>query len=532
MYKLIIVDDEQKIRTGIAAGIPWDELGFMVTGVCANGLEALQIIEKDCPNVVLSDIRMPLMDGIELMQIINQRYPHIKVIILSGFNDFEYLNMSIKNRVIEYLLKPTDVDEFKAVFKGVKEQLDLEEEQRREYDTLNRVGKEARLRMGITKLLHGFYGSRDFGEVPVFEQGFLWSVMLLQITETDENDSTSYYKMYEEVTKACNNFSSNPSSYTGAYIWNYDEYLIGILWGREEEGGAKSLYEYAEALKEYLIRKFPISITIGVSSLVKEIKMLAECYRQSICCINQKVLMNTKNRILFYSDLPDKNEDQYSRFFNEEKLLKCVIGQDKVGIEEELERFFFGFRGKAMKDVGYVDQISVASLYHIVRKLKNYGLLSLEHIKVSVENYAESSGKYDLEGKQQALKQVFLQISDEFLRMQEKNKKSSSLVKEIRGIIDKEFSDNMMSLEYVAERVRKHPTYISTLFKEELGCRFSDYVVQKRLDKSLELLQDSKIKIYEISKGLGWADVSNFIRMFKRRYGMSPNEYRNLSGKG
>lgn len=111
MYKLLVVEDEKAIAYGIANSIEWEKWGFVISGVCGNGIEALEQIEKDKPHVVLSDIRMPEMDGMELMQHLNQRYPEIKIIILSGYNDFEYLQMSIKNRVMEYLLKPTDLDE-------------------------------------------------------------------------------------------------------------------------------------------------------------------------------------------------------------------------------------------------------------------------------------------------------------------------------------------------------------------------------------------------------------------------------------
>ena len=97
MYRLLIVDDEQSIRSGIIKGNPWNEWGFEIVGDAADGFEALRIIEQTAPDVILSDIRMPNMDGIELMQYVNKNYPQIKMVILSGYSDFEYLNMSIKH---------------------------------------------------------------------------------------------------------------------------------------------------------------------------------------------------------------------------------------------------------------------------------------------------------------------------------------------------------------------------------------------------------------------------------------------------
>ena len=130
MYRLMIVEDEQAIAQGIANSLPWEEWGFQISRVCSNGEEALEAIAVECPDLVLSDIRMPKMDGLELMKRLNKEYPHIRIVILSGYNDFEYLQTAIQNGVSEYLLKPTDIDEFEEVFRKMKKKLDEDVERR------------------------------------------------------------------------------------------------------------------------------------------------------------------------------------------------------------------------------------------------------------------------------------------------------------------------------------------------------------------------------------------------------------------
>lgn len=126
MYRLIIADDEENIRNGMAHSLPWREWGYEVVALCASGQEVLDQMESARPDVVLSDIRMPGMDGVELMQRLSRDYPQVKIVILSGYSDFKYLNMSIRNHVAEYLLKPTDVDDFEETFRRLKASMDHE----------------------------------------------------------------------------------------------------------------------------------------------------------------------------------------------------------------------------------------------------------------------------------------------------------------------------------------------------------------------------------------------------------------------
>ena len=126
MYRLIIADDEENIRNGMAHSLPWREWGYEVAALCASGQEVLDQMESARPDVVLSDIRMPGMDGVELMQRLSRDYPQVKIVILSGYSDFKYLNMSIRNHVAEYLLKPTDIDDFEETFRRLKASMDHE----------------------------------------------------------------------------------------------------------------------------------------------------------------------------------------------------------------------------------------------------------------------------------------------------------------------------------------------------------------------------------------------------------------------
>ncbi len=155
MYKLIVVDDETVIRRGLVHGNPWESWGFTIVGQAEDGLDAIQKIEEQQPDVVLTDIRMPKYDGIQLMEYLNAYFPEIKIIILSGYSDFEYMNKSIKNNVFDYLLKPTQEEDFIELFSRLKEKLDSEKEEKASIKELEWAQQLLHLNaslMGVTKL--------------------------------------------------------------------------------------------------------------------------------------------------------------------------------------------------------------------------------------------------------------------------------------------------------------------------------------------------------------------------------------------
>ena len=136
LYRIILVDDEEEVRKGIIKKINWETLGFEVVGDAENGQDALEKIEQLEPDVIMTDIRMPYMDGLELIAKIRQKYPSMKVLIFSGYDDFEYAQQAIKLNVTEYILKPVNVEELTEILTRVRENLDKEIEQRRNLDLL------------------------------------------------------------------------------------------------------------------------------------------------------------------------------------------------------------------------------------------------------------------------------------------------------------------------------------------------------------------------------------------------------------
>ena len=381
MYRLLIVDDEEDIRSGMSKGIPWSEWGFTVVGVAENGEEAVFLTEKEKPDVVLSDIRMPKMDGIELMQYLHDNLPEIKIVILSGYNDLEYLNMAIKNQVTEYMLKPTDIDEFEQLFRKIRQNLDEEKNRREE---LNQLKLAAMQRQALSyetvlnNLLDGYVGdSQEYDWKQELEkEGMDFNACVMVVLDTapeNEDNKDDSYRLKQRIIRYCN---SRQMQWVGRFFLYRGRHIVGLVTLEQMQ------FEEPES----------------------ELRLLCQCI-------------------------------------------------------EEMQAEIGDIYGMALR----------AGISNLCRDERTLPLETEARM---------SSMEPDLLNNQ---------------------KKSNLLVTAVREYLDSEFSSNMLSLETVAERFNRNPAYISKVFKKGTGFNFSDYITQKRMEKSKALLRDMSLKVYEIA---------------------------------
>ena len=384
MYRLLIVDDEEDIRSGMSKGIPWSEWGFTVVGVAENGEEAVFLTEKEKPDVVLSDIRMPKMDGIELMQYLHDNLPEIKIVILSGYNDLEYLNMAIKNQVTEYMLKPTDIDEFEQLFRKIRQNLDEEKNRREE---LNQLKLAAMQRQALSyetvlnNLLDGYVGdSQEYDWKQELEkEGMDFNACVMVVLDTapeNEDNKDDSYRLKQRIIRYCN---SRQMQWVGRFFLYRGRHIVGLVTLEQMQ------FEEPES----------------------ELRLLCQCI-------------------------------------------------------EEMQAEIGDIYGMALR----------AGISNLCRDERTLPLV-----------YQETEARMS-------------SMEPDLLNNQ---KKSNLLVTAVREYLDSEFSSNMLSLETVAECFNRNPAYISKVFKKGTGFNFSDYITQKRMEKSKALLRDMSLKVYEIA---------------------------------
>lgn len=525
MYRLLIVDDEQSIRNGIIKGNPWNEWGFEIVGDAADGFEALRIIEQTAPDVILSDIRMPNMDGIELMQYVNKNYPQIKMVILSGYSDFEYLNMSIKHHVTEYLLKPTDIDEFEELFKRIKQELDKESTEREAIEKFRISHLDATLNTMI-KGYDEFLMSDDVKSLNSFSIYPDNCVIVMVDAEApgSGHDAGDLFAMRRTVIEFANSVSHPDIS--AHYFLNSVDEITGILSG-DKTSDKNYVREYFSALAAQIKYYCNIKICVSVSLKCDNVLMLPQCFEQALNLAHRKVFEN--DEITAFYRVQKKTDSRFPDFiFDYDAIWQNIIKGNTDAVFAEVDRVFSLFESDSSVDYKNIEQICIDFLFFLSRRSMKFNISFEQIMEENGIHYEDIRNTVNLVRRKAVITDCLKALIDCISQSMTHSSKSSSLAQVIKDFCDKEYMENYISLEYIAGKVNKSVAYISKIFKDEFGVNFSEYIISKRLEKSREYLLDNSLKIYEIADKIGYVDVSNYIKLFKKRYGISPGDYRNF----
>jgi len=535
LYKLIIVDDEEMIRQGVVNGILWRDLGFEVIGQAENGMEALDLIEQTVPDVVVTDIRMPEMDGVELMQYLAEKIPSIKVVVLSGYDDFEYLKSSIRNNVFDYLLKPTNVDEFVRMFKKLKTVIDHERQKRRDYEALKKSLQENLPyleQIFLNQLITGFY--HDINEIKekknFYKLETLEGKLAVVVLEVDNIQNISKQVSEEQkqmvelfiIQQANNMLNKNQ----GKFFRGHDNRIMGIC---SLKTGMKSLLITLKEIQQKVFAEQKLNMSVGVSNAFENLLELNRYSNQAKRAIRQKLCLGSRSIILF-SDLENVSETEIPVInFNEETIVDFIFAGEERQLSAYINSTLDCLRNKMFKSFEAIDSSILKLLFGLDNYFQLYGISVKKILQENGLGFQKIYQIDTLEQKIAWLDSILKDISQAISAG--RNDKVTKLIGEVKRYLEKNYANNSTCLESVADLFKKSPPYMSKLFKNEVGENFSDYLTKLRMEKAKELLKNVTIKVYEVSSMVGYADTSHFSRKFKSYTGLSPVQYKNENGR-
>ena len=542
LYRIILVDDEEEVRKSIIRKIDWTAVGFAVVGDAENGEDALEKIENLEPDVVLTDIRMPYMDGLTLAERIRQKYPSMKIVIFSGYDDFEYAKQAIKLNVTEYILKPVNVEELTAILKRIKTNLDEEIEQKRNVNLLREnykrslpILREQFLKDLISRPMDGetvqtllreydipLAGAKKWIAIAVeleLEQELTQEEAPLPLHEEKNLIPISVMQILSENLKPSYRFSL--LSFSGSA----DAKIAGIAAVDENNSQTELINILGDICKE--IRKtLKVPVTIGIGHSAQKLENISRSFQSALDALGYRSVVGTGSTI--YINDVEPGIGGKLQFGSEEE--SALIQAIKFGPEEKIRETVRGIvdrmneaRVHARQQQAYI--LSVANC--MIQLIQQYDL-NMEEIfaedPLGPDPFTVIQSMLNRENFSRWLYQTALKINNALSR--ERDYAARQVIEKAKQYIMDNYQDPGLSVEQICRYLHMSPAYFSTMFKKATGQTYIAYLTEVRLNKAVELLNMTDEKMYVIASQVGYQEQNYFSYVFKKRFGVSPTKFR------
>ena len=536
MLKVFLVEDEVVMRNGIKNNIPWEQEGFEFVGEASDGELAYPLIKREKPDILITDIRMPFMDGLELSRLVKKELPQIKIIILSGYNEFDYAKTAISIGVTDYLLKPISSAKLLEAVKKVGDMIEKEQDNVR---LMERYEKE--MEENILQEKHKLWGalaSNRLSTIELLEKGqrlgmdFTASAYLVFLFKLmEEGDATGCSDELNRASEKVNTLSG-----TWKKVLSFDRSPEGWAFLIKGESETEVLETFAETKKELLnlVASYPkVEYFGGLGSIVQRIGDIQNSYKEAARAFSSRFFLDA-NQIADSAEMVSLHNEEdgridVSKILSKKREHELVEKFFKNGTVEEVDSFL----DELFQGIGEQNCKSLLYRQYVVMDLFFCATDFLGNLEISTEELPEECRDInqivEKAGNAQSLRhQIGILFSETMiLRDGHSKKKYSKLLEDAKAFIDENYRHDDMSLNMVAAQVNISPSYFSTIFSSEMGQTFVEYLTHVRLEKAKELLMCSNMRTAEIGYEVGYKDSHYFSYIFKKVVGCSPKEYRN-----
>lgn len=533
MLKLLIVEDEELLRMGLVTCMKWEELGYQLIGETGDGRKAIELVAQNPPDVILTDIKMAHMDGLDMAEQLKQDYPDIRIIVISGYDDFDYVRRALRLGAFEYILKPINLDKLKKVLLEVKENIVVSQKKEKQYLTLEKQKAEdvrlLRRELYETIILncHSIEAVKSFSLR--FEEdvsNMYYGVCLLTISHfsliSTEYDYLQILEMDQELEQLTNrvlenHLSADQIEHLTVLRPNKGERLFCISCESNHEakqqisnigqifGSLKSELEYIDVFHGQVSR----GLEGLYHSYLNVYKNSEKAYMNNWAEIEGQV--DTESMVNFMN-------------YNSEGLFFEIRAGNVEGIEQSLRELQERLSNDKVSSFMQLVLI-ITNLYYEVIKLP-------EEVGGTIEDALEDQKKYyqNIISKKRRNDMI-----EEFGKvcfmvhaylLQASDSKYNGLIKRIYAYVEEHYSEENLTMKTVAEHAYISVSYLGMIMKKETGKTFIEYLTNIRIEKAKYFLINTDMKNYEIAIACGYSTPAYFSTVFKSLCGITPSEYR------
>lgn len=518
-YKVFFVEDEIVTREGIRDNVDWHADGFELCGDAPDGEMALPLLQTSKPDVLITDIKMPFMDGLQLSRIVRERMPHTKIVILSGHDEFEYAQEAIKLGVTEYLLKPVTIQDIRHALQRVAATMDREGRELEKLQKLENQVEENRAALTerlLLKLLVGAISSAeaiDQSELLGLELiARCYLVVVIRITSCNPNGQFDY-SAYQRVQEMLSGLVANDPD---VFLLRKDlEELVLIIKGDSPE----CMQEDKDLLLEQIERRVQgcdCTLSIGTGAPRNRITDIGQSFIEALAQVqNASGEYSTSSATVDAAGLLKGDRSAIQDY------LKC-------GVKEDFEDFFNAFilplSEAAFKSAIIKNYVLLDLVFTTARFVKELGgeietvLPGLDQIETVLANIKTIEQMHELAHQILTAALAF--------RDNQTGSLHAGVIAQAKEYIDHHYMDPDISLQAVASRVGHSPCHFSTVFGEETGHTFKEYLTETRIKRAKELMRTTTRRTFEIADQVGFNDPHYFSLVFRKSTGLSPKEFR------
>lgn len=524
MYSILIVDDETIELETIEHYVPWDKIGITVAGTARNGKEALNKLVELKPDIVLTDVRMPIMDGLEFGRRAKQIDKNVKIIFLSGHNEFQYIKAALNIEATGYLLKPIDMEELISLIEKVKKK--CEEEQ------LAGQGGEWLQEKLMTRIIRE----------PVSDKRSNW-ISQWELTATDFSASREFAAIY--ITFDTPSFypsaDSQPASLASSertellrtvakqmldsfiVVENEQNSFFVLFQWKNGRNTDQSSLVFWQQFREQLVASSGSQITIGLSAPHKGFHLIWNAYLQARASNDEK-FYRLGGSVIMPEDVeqPLKQTDDDSEQ-TAVQLAASIQSGDANQLSIQLETFFSKIREERIDR-----NITIRAIIRLLTTLEqHFSILLAGPLKelLLVDHWKEISSM----SSSSHIQAYVMHFCDELRKAVSERDvdRNQTIADQIVKLISERYHLTL-TVDKIAKEVYLSPNYVRTIFKEKMGETILDYITKVRMNRAADLLKDKSLKVREVAHSVGYENVSYFCSIFHKQRGSTPNEYRKM----
>ncbi len=535
MLKVFLVEDESSIRENLRDNIMWQQYGYQFAGEASDGEMALPLIRKSKPDVLITDINMPFMDGLALAGIVKQEFPQIKIIIISVHDDFEYAQRAIAVGVERYLLKPISRSALQRVLLEIREKIEEERKQDNYRDKFKEDMQEYEQfsrRIFFEKVFEGHLSVQE-----IYEQAQKFSLEMDAASYNLAMVSLREKRSMEEHSRESRLLAGKREELT-RYFQRYPEYLMfrwnintyGILLKGEEE----QMEELKSKCREAIVRicsgdDSEMEWCCAIGEPVKRLSMLPQVYSKVNHMMSYRFLKPGQHILTMetagFASRGDGKESlsEVDIAKADPEIIKNFLAHGQV---EEVDDFVDGYlecQKDALKSKMFRDYLMLSIRFTTIAFVEKLGYSRQDLLEDTYTDRVHilSMNVEDMRFYMQELMRRAIELSDQVMESQ-----SQKLIKRAIVYIEENYTNDSISLNEVSGAVEVSANYFSTVFRQEMGMTFTEYITRKRMDKAKQLLRQTERPSGDIATEVGFKDPHYFSYVFKKTQGCSPREYR------